>query len=149
MAEGAVVGATVVGTVVGSPDRAEPAGDLVIASTFAEFHADERGFLDVGELQAALAKAGQSVSTEECTAIFQGMDKNQDGKVSLEEFVGVLAAARSNGPMGEPAGAPSSTPEQQSTVPSELLLLEFIDERNFVVHGRQWHSSTCLAIARG
>ena len=82
-----------------------------VASTFAEFDADKSGFLDVGELQAALAKAGQSVSTEECTVIFLGMDKNQDGKVSLEEFVQVLAAASSNGPNGEPSTSDEPAPE--------------------------------------
>lgn len=67
--------------------------DETVASIFAEFDADNSGFIDVGELQAALASAGQSVSTEECKVVFQGINKNRDGKVSLEEFAEALAAA--------------------------------------------------------
>ena len=84
---------------------AEPARDPTIASTFAEFDADNSGFLTAEELQAALAKAGQSVSTEECSVVFQKMDKNQDGKVSLDEFAEALAAAQS---VNEPKGGPPS-----------------------------------------
>lgn len=57
-----------------------------VASIFAECDTSGDGFIDLSELEAALAKAGQPVSRARATALLDQVDANGDGQISLEEF---------------------------------------------------------------
>lgn len=60
--------------------------DEQIAVLFGEFDTDGSGFIDLGELQAALAKAGRPVSLDEAEDLLKRVDSNNDGQISREEF---------------------------------------------------------------
>jgi len=69
-----------------------------LKAIFTEFDTSGDGFIDVGELQAALGKAGKEVSLEEAEGILKRVDANSDGQISFDEFKSALKG-------GEFAGA--------------------------------------------
>ena len=61
--------------------------DDQISAIFREFDTSKDGFIDLGELQAALGRAeGKPVSIEQAADILKLVDENDDGRISLEEF---------------------------------------------------------------
>ena len=58
-----------------------------LVAIFAEFDTDGSGFIDLDELQAALAKGGKSVTREQCADILSKVDANSDGQISFEEVL--------------------------------------------------------------
>lgn len=67
--------------------------DVQIETIFKEFDTSGDGFIDVNELQAALAKAGKPISAEEAENILTKVDMNNDSLISLEEFKSVFKLA--------------------------------------------------------
>ena len=60
--------------------------DDQISAIFREFDTSKDGFIDLGELQAALGRAeGKPVSIERAADILKLVDENDDGRISLEE----------------------------------------------------------------
>ena len=53
------------------------------------------GFIDLGELRAALAKAGNPVSEDEAEQMLRRVDTNNDGQISLQEFREVFSLSPS------------------------------------------------------
>jgi len=53
---------------------------------FREFDTSGDGFVDLAELQVALAKAGTPVSRQEAQEILTRVDENGDGQIDLSEF---------------------------------------------------------------
>jgi len=66
-----------------------------VEAIFGEFDTSGDGFIDSGELHAALAKAGQPVSMEKAAEILKTVDENGDGRISLDEFKAVFKLAPS------------------------------------------------------
>jgi len=64
--------------------------DAQVTAIFKEFDTSGDGFIDLGELQAALSKAGKPVSLDEAVDILERVDTNNDGQISLEEFRAVF-----------------------------------------------------------
>jgi len=60
--------------------------DKQIVAIFEEFDTSGDGFIDLGELEAALSRAGKRVSREEAQRILDRVDVNKDGQISLDEF---------------------------------------------------------------
>ena len=71
-------------------DSDRPRTDKELSAIFYEFDTSGDGFIDVGELRAALAKAGKTVSMQEAKTILENVNTNGDGKISLEEFKAVF-----------------------------------------------------------
>jgi len=68
--------------------------DAQIAAIFREFDTSGDGFIDLGELQAALSKARKEpVSLDEAMEVLQRVDTNNDGQISLDEFKAVFSLA--------------------------------------------------------
>ena len=57
-----------------------------LVTLFRQFDASGDGFVDLGELQTALARVGQPVSPAEAQQILTQVDENGDGQISFEEF---------------------------------------------------------------
>jgi len=75
--------------------------DGQIAAIFREFDTSGDGFIDVGELKAALSKArNEPVSLAEAEAVLQRVDTNNDGQISLAEFRAVFSLSPSAVPDG-------------------------------------------------
>jgi len=66
--------------------RLLPPTDEQVVSIFNAYDTSGDGFIDLDELQAALAKAGKPVKRERAEEIMQQVDANGDGQISLEEF---------------------------------------------------------------
>jgi len=67
--------------------------DEQIEALFREFDTSNDGFIEIGELEAALSKAGKSVTREAAQDIFRRVDTNGDGLISLDEFKSVFKLA--------------------------------------------------------
>lgn len=80
------------GLVVAMDDKAG-LNDAQMETIFKEFDTSGDGFIDVNELQAALAKAGKQISAEEAESIMKKVDTNNDSLISLEEFKSVFSLA--------------------------------------------------------
>ena len=65
-----------------------------LLAIFEEFDTSGDGFIDVGELQAALGKAGKEVSLEEAGGILKRVDANNDGQISFDEFKAALKGGK-------------------------------------------------------
>ena len=77
--------------IIAADDEKEPSlSDEQIGKIFKEFDTSGDGFIDLGELQAALAKAGKPVSVAEAEDMLKRVDANDDGQISLEEFKAVF-----------------------------------------------------------
>ncbi len=68
---------------------------------FEMFDKDKSGFIDLGDLQTIMKSLGRDPA--EAQELIQGLDLNQDGKLSFEEFLKImkslenrLVAAREN-----------------------------------------------------
>ena len=68
----------------------ESLSDEQVAAIFRQFDTSGDGFIDLGELQAALEKAGKPVSLERAEEILAQVDANNDKQISLEEFRAVF-----------------------------------------------------------
>ena len=71
-----------------------------LKALFTSFDTDSSGFVDVTELQAALAKGGKRVSLEDTEALLAQVDTNSDGQVSFEEFEEIFKLAPNMLPPG-------------------------------------------------
>ena len=71
-----------------------------LRALFNAFDTDGSGFIDQNELQAALDKGGKAVEPEQCMEILLQVDKNNDGKISFEEFDAVFKLAPDALPIG-------------------------------------------------
>lgn len=60
--------------------------DIKITTIFRECDTSGDGFIDLGELQAALVRAGKPVSPRQAKALLEQVDANGDGQISLSEF---------------------------------------------------------------
>jgi hypothetical protein len=67
--------------------------DSQAIALFEAFDSSGDGYLQLAELQAALAKGGKEVSEDDCRAILNDIDADADGKISVEEFKVVFAKA--------------------------------------------------------
>lgn len=76
-----------------SSDGGPSLSDQQIEAIFREFDTSGDGFIDLGELQAALAKAGKPVTMEQAQDILKTIDANDDQVISLEEFKSVFQLA--------------------------------------------------------
>ena len=72
-------------------ETSQSLGEEQLLAIFEEFDTSGDGFIDVGELQAALGKAGKDVSLEEAGGILKRVDANNDGQISFDEFTYVFA----------------------------------------------------------
>ena len=61
---------------------------------------DTDGFIDLDELQAALAKAGRPVSLERAQEILTKVDTNNDGQIDVDEFQAVFTLEPGKVPEG-------------------------------------------------
>jgi len=84
--------------VVAFEGGSRPRSDEEITAIFREFDTSGDGFIDLGELQSALVKAGKPVSRAEAQQILEVVDENSDGQISLPEFKEVFKLAPSNVP---------------------------------------------------
>ena len=82
-----------VATASSPPPPPPPLTDAELTQLFTQFDTSGDGFIDLGELTAALAKAGRPVSASEAKAILKQVDTNQDGQISIEEFKAVFSLA--------------------------------------------------------
>jgi len=64
-----------------------------ITALFVECDTSGDGYIDLSELQAALNKAGQPVTSTRAKEILQQVDANNDGQISLDEFRSVFELA--------------------------------------------------------
>uniref|UniRef100_A0A7S0L3X7 peptidylprolyl isomerase n=1 Tax=Coccolithus braarudii TaxID=221442 RepID=A0A7S0L3X7_9EUKA len=64
--------------------------EMQMEQIFQQFDTSADGFIDLTELQAALAKAGRPISSAEAEQILQRVDANDDGQISLDEFKAVF-----------------------------------------------------------
>ena len=71
-----------------------------LKTLFSSFDSDGSGFVELGELEAALKKGGKSVTTAECEDLLTKIDTSKDGKISFEEFVAIFALAPNALPIG-------------------------------------------------
>jgi len=74
--------------------------DSQAIALFEAFDSSGDGYLQLAELQAALAKGGKEVSEDDCRAILNDIDADADGKISVEEFKVVFAKAPDSLPVG-------------------------------------------------
>lgn len=58
--------------------------DVVNAFNF--FDGDKNGYLDMNELKYLLCNRGEKLSEAEVEKFYKSLDKNNDGKITLEEF---------------------------------------------------------------
>lgn len=58
--------------------------DIVQAFNF--FDGDKNGYLDLNELKYLLCNRGEKLSEAEVEKFFKSLDKNNDGKITLDEF---------------------------------------------------------------
>jgi len=58
--------------------------DIVNAFNF--FDADKNGYLDLNEIKYLLCNRGEKLSEAEVEKFFKILDKNNDGKITLDEF---------------------------------------------------------------
>ncbi len=79
-------------------DFAEIMGEKVLArdpeeemkKAFALFDGDDTGFISVKNLRRVSRELGEVLSEEELQAMIDEFDKDQDGKISLDEFMAIM-----------------------------------------------------------
>jgi len=76
--------------IVAFDDDAVSLSDEQIVALFREFDTSGDGFIQLEELEAALAKAGKPVSKEAAQEILERADVDKDGQISLAEFRSVF-----------------------------------------------------------
>ena len=86
--------------IISLEDGAAPLSDKQIETIFEQFDSSGDGLIDLGELQAALSKAGKPVSREAAEEILKSVDTNNDGQISLTEFKAVFQLAPDAVPEG-------------------------------------------------
>jgi Ca2+-binding EF-hand superfamily protein len=57
-----------------------------IEKVFKSFDKDNSGFIDREELKKAVIQIGVEMNDMDCYNMMLDLDRNQDGKISLEEF---------------------------------------------------------------
>ena len=57
-----------------------------MVNAFNFFDGDKNGYLDMNELKYLLCNRGEKVSEAEVEKFFKSLDKNNDGKITLDEF---------------------------------------------------------------
>jgi hypothetical protein len=67
--------------------RATMKSESDVAAKFAQFDSDGSGYLDVGELSKLCQSMGADQSLNELESALFVLDKNDDGKISYEEFL--------------------------------------------------------------
>lgn len=78
---------TLAETIALTPDSVRlPPTDEQLTQIFQAYDTSGDGYLDLGELQAALARAGKAVSRERAAEIMLQVDANGDGQISLDEL---------------------------------------------------------------
>ena len=63
---------------------------------FRAFDADNDGFITSDELRRVLERVGDSLTQEQTMLIIRRYDNNEDGMVSLEEFLAIVEEIRNN-----------------------------------------------------
>ena len=63
---------------------------------FRAFDADNDGFITSDELRRVLERVGDSLTQEQTMLIIRRYDNNEDGMVSLEEFLAIVEEIRKN-----------------------------------------------------
>jgi Ca2+-binding EF-hand superfamily protein len=74
--------------------NAEGMSTLELTRVFKEIDTDGSGYVDAGELQAALQKKGLSLSAEQVSVLMKSADENSDGKLSQAEWVHAMGKSR-------------------------------------------------------
>lgn len=57
-----------------------------IVKAFNFFDGDKNGYLDINEIKYLLCNRGEKLSEAEVEKFFKSLDKNNDGKITLDEF---------------------------------------------------------------
>ncbi|XP_076464994.1 uncharacterized protein LOC143296891 [Babylonia areolata] len=58
-----------------------------VKELFHQLDADKSGFLDRNELKSLLAQSGKKFTEDDVTSILRDADKNNDNKISFDEFI--------------------------------------------------------------
>lgn len=77
-----------------------PPSQAELRALFTRMDVDQNGYIDLNELQDALAMGGKPVTPDECVDIVLKVDKNADGKISFEEFEEIFTIAPDELPIG-------------------------------------------------
>ena len=116
------------------PSASSPSSDERITAIFRELDVSGDGFIDLGELQAALTKVeGVHVTLQRAKEILEQVDENGDGQISLEEFEQVFRL-----------DAPDTLKRLASTLASFDL---FIDEVRNEVSGTPFNGPILPTVA--
>jgi len=66
--------------------------DMLLKDSFQLFDTDKDGFISQDELKENIAKFDESLTDAEIDEIFREADQNRDGKIDLEEYLGLMDA---------------------------------------------------------
>ena len=66
----------------------------IFQKTFDMFDRDRSGTITVSEMGQVLRAAGQNLSDQEVGQIIRKVDKDQDGEISFQEFLQLMARRR-------------------------------------------------------
>jgi len=66
--------------------------DMLLKDSFQLFDTDRDGFISHNELKENLAKFDDTLKDSEIDEIFEQADQNKDGKIDLEEYLGLMDA---------------------------------------------------------
>jgi len=66
--------------------------DMVLKDSFQLFDTDKDGFISRDELRENIAKFDETFTNEEIDQIFTQADTNKDGKIDLDEYLGLMEA---------------------------------------------------------
>jgi len=74
--------------------KRDPDDEDDVQQAFRLFDQDKDGFISPAELRAVLASLGEKVSDSELADIIRDADKDKDGKLNFQEFVGMMNRPR-------------------------------------------------------
>jgi Ca2+-binding EF-hand superfamily protein len=97
-----------------------------IQVTFAAVDEDKTGFINVSELQQALAKGGYTLSLTSCAMLIKINDDNRDGRMNFQEFAGLHRfLSQLQAAFAQAAGSPTATQINATQLKSALDILGY------------------------